>query len=426
MQTKLNYQNLKTPKIQPRGGRTTIDGQLKLWSALRDSGADLLPLTIDSKTRLGQIAEATDAYKKSLKSGVETLNGFPLLSVPPAQAKEMLEQAHLPVSLRHGTPLPFNLVKRALEVGVREIEGGPISYSLPYSRDSDLKQVIKSWMKVETLCGKQEQTIVRENFGILTACLVHPLQAIITNVLECAFIHELAGGLPMASFGATGHRLQDLASVQAFKKTFAWYLDLRNLEEINPLVAFHHWMGPFPMDELNSRKIILDGTSIALQIKADKVVTKTTVESKGVPTIESNSEAVRLVADFLLRGHLNHGHLAVSLEDLNEESEILFEEAKFQLKALLKESTELPEIILNSVILGFVDPPFAPHQSCVRKFRSLRSANGSIRVCKDYAGRCSEPFVLRENSILREEWKTVSADRIAQDINFPDIDRLSQ
>lgn len=425
MQTKLTYRNLAIPKIQPRGGRTTIEEQLKLWSALTESGADVLPLTIDSKTRLGQIADATQAYEKSLATKIETLNGFPLLSVPVELAKEMVDQASLPVSLRHGTPLSFNLVNRALEVGVNEVEGGPLSYSLPYSRDTNLKKVIESWMQVETICAKQVQPVIRENFGILTACLVHPIQTIITNVLECAFTHELAGGPPMASFGATGNRLQDLASIQAFKKTFSWYLDKRGLSQIRPLIAFHHWMGPFPTDERGAQKIIIDGTSIAHQVKADKVVTKTTAEAKGVPTIDSNSEAVRMVASFLREGNQNHRYIEVSAEDITEESEILFTEAKLQLSALLKESNVLPEIMLNSVTLGYVDPPFAPHRNCAKQFRSLRALDGSIRVCKDFAGRCSSAFTLREHSILKKEWKNSSADAIARDINFPDVDKLS-
>ena len=425
MQTKLTYRNLAIPKIQPRGGRTTIEEQLKLWSSLTQSGADVLPLTIDSKTRLGQIAEATQAYEKGLATKIETLNGFPLLSVPVEQAKEMLDQASLPVSLRHGTPISFDLVKRALEIGVNEVEGGPLSYSLPYSRDTDLKKVIKSWIQVETICAKQAQPVIRENFGILTACLVHPIQTIITNVLECAFTHELAGGPPMASFGATGNRLQDLASIQAFKKTFSWYLDARGLTEIRPLIAFHHWMGPFPTDENLSLRIIIDGTSIAHQVKADKVVTKTTAEAKGVPTIESNSEAVRLVASFLREGKQSHRFSEVSAEEISEESENLFTEAKLQLSSLLEKSKVLPEVMLNSVELGYVDPPFAPHRSCAKQFRALRAANGSIRVCKDFAGRCSSAFTSREYSILQKEWKNSSADAIAQDIKFPDIDKLS-
>ena len=416
--------DLVTPKIQPRGGRTTIEEQLKLWRALAQSGADVLPLTIDSKTRLGQIAQATDAYIKGLATKIETLNGFPLLSVPVEEAKEMLNEAPLPVSLRHGTPMSFDLVKRALEVGVDEIEGGPLSYSLPYSRDTDLKKVIESWMQVETICAKQDQPIVRENFGILTACLVHPLQTIITNVLECAFTHELAGGIPMASFGATGNRLQDLSSIQAFKKTFSWYLDVRGLSNIKPLIAFHHWMGPFPIEENQSRKIIIDGTSIAYQARADKVVTKTTAEAKGVPTIESNCEAVRLVSGFLKDKVKTNPHDEVSTDEMSEESEILFTEAKLQLGSLIKDSTVLPEIMLNSVKLGYVDPPFAPHRSCAKQFRALRAANGSIRVCKDYAGKCSSSFISREHSILQKEWKNCSADAIAQDIKFPDIDKL--
>ena len=134
---------------------------------------------------------------------------------------------------------------------------------------------------------------------------------------------------------------------------------------------------------------------------------------------------MRLVASFLRDGNQSHRYTKVSAEEISEESEILFTEVKLQLSTLLKESNVLPEIMLNSVKLGYVDPPFAPHRSCAKQFRALRAANGSIRVCKDFAGRCSGAFTLREYSILKKEWKNSSADAIAQDIKFPDIDKLS-
>jgi methylaspartate mutase epsilon subunit len=84
------YENLTSPLVQPRGGRSTVLEQSKLWLALADAGADILPLTIDSKTRLGQLESAAIAYDTATRTRTETLNGFPLLSVPISEAKEMI------------------------------------------------------------------------------------------------------------------------------------------------------------------------------------------------------------------------------------------------------------------------------------------------------------------------------------------------
>jgi methylaspartate mutase epsilon subunit len=418
------YENLTSPLVQPRGGRSTVLEQSKLWLALSDAGADVLPLTIDSKTRLGQLESAAIAYETATRTRTETLNGFPLLSVPINEAKEMILATKLPVSLRHGTPIAENLVKRALEVGVKEIEGGPLSYCIPYSRNADLVQVIKSWQSVENLCYQSKDLIIRENFGVLTACLVPPIQAVLTNVLECSFTVEFQGGIPMASFGASGNRVQDIASVEAFKQVFQWFIERRNLTFINPMIAFHHWMGPFPREESNALKIIEDGTYTAQLVRAEKVVVKTVVEALGVPTIEKNAEAVKTVKAFL--ASINFSQM-LSNEDkiyVEEEIESLVTETKLLLEQILKNHKEIEEIILNSVLGGYIDPPFAPHQCCLKGLKSLRAKDGSVRICRDFPGRHSENFVGREFAILKKEWSNSTADEIVADIQFPGFDKL--
>jgi methylaspartate mutase epsilon subunit len=315
-------------------------------------------------------------------------------------------------------------VKRALEVGVKEIEGGPLSYSIPYSRNADLVQVIKSWQSVENLCYQSKDLIVRENFGILTACLVPPIQAVLTNVLECSFTIEFQGGIPMASFGATGNRVQDIASVEAFKQVFQWFIERRNLTFIKPMIAFHHWMGPFPREEGNALKIIEDGTYTAHLVKAEKVVVKTVVEALGVPSIEKNAEAVKTVRAFLAEMNSSRILVAEDKFDVEEEIESLVNESKFLLEQLLNNFEKIEEIILNSVRGGYIDPPFAPHQSCLRGLKSLRASDGSVRICRDFPGRHSANFVAREFAILKKEWSKSSADEIVSDIQFPGFDKL--
>jgi methylaspartate mutase epsilon subunit len=419
------YEKINSPLVQPRGGRSTLNEQSKLWQALADAGADVLPLTIDSKTRLGQLDSAAFAYEIATRTGTETLNGFPLLSVPIEAAKELILGVKLPVSLRHGTPIAENLVKRALAVGVKEIEGGPLSYSIPYSRNAELVQVIKSWKSVEKLCSESDYPVVRENFGILTACLVPPIQAVLTNVLECGFTVEFDGGIPMASFGATGNRVQDIASVEAFKQVFDWFIEKRKLTFKKPMIAFHHWMGPFPTDEVNALKIIEDGTYTAHFVGAEKVVVKTVVEALGVPTIDKNADAVKIVKALLATINSSKTTSVIDYSYVEEEIESLVTESKFLLEQLMENFEIIEDLILHSVRGGFIDPPFAPHQSCLRELKSLRAGDGSVRICKDFPGKHSEGFMAREFAILKKEWSKSSADEIVHDIQFPYFDKLT-
>jgi len=410
--------------IQPRGGRTTEFRQKMLWDALIEAGCDLLPLTIDSKTRLGQIEFASSAYENSKISGLESLNGFPLLSVEISSARELISSAKLPVSLRHGTPYAYDLISRAIDLGVSEIEGGPLSYSLPYSRDSDLVKVINSWKESEICCRNASELVIRETFGILTACLVPPVIAIMVNVLECAFIDTFSSGIPMASFGATGSPYQDVATIQAFREIYPWFRERMGLTESTTLIAYHHWMGPFPKDRKLAEEIISTGTYLARITKSNKVVTKTIDEALGVPTDKTNANGVRLTKA-VLSG--DHDALNVFIDEgkSQEETEVLIHECKLQLEKLLDKTPNVSQMLLDSVQSGLIDPPFAPHRSCIGKLKALRAIDGSVRVTSDQPGILSEAFIKYEASFLgrKKFWKYVSSDEVKLDLQYPFVSK---
>jgi methylaspartate mutase epsilon subunit len=420
MQTSLSRYASGAPLIQPRGGRTTQAKQSQLWSALESAGCDLLPLTIDSKTRLGQIELASTAYQNSLISGLETLNGFPLLSVDVKIAKELIDSANLPVSLRHGTPYAFDLIKRAVEIGITEIEGGPLSYCLPYSRDTDLVRVINSWKEAELVCSKSQDTVVRETFGILTACLVPPIVSVLVNALECAFIETFKGGTPMASFGATGSDYQDAAAVESFRLVYPWLKERLQLPESDFLVAFHHWMGPFPKNKELAESIIVSGTQLAVLIGANKVVTKTVDEALGVPTDDSNAAGVRLTKS-VLEESLSLLEIVPALSKSEEDVSLIVKECKIQLEKLLERTSDICEILFDAVKTGLIDPPFAPHRACRGNLKSLRAIDGSVRITTDFPGVFSEGFIQFERKVLDLKcmWANVSSDEVKLDLQYP-------
>jgi methylaspartate mutase epsilon subunit len=414
-----NYKSGDT-LIQPRGGRTTESAQKRLWDVLEEAGSDILPLTIDSKSRLGQIDSANSAYANSKLSGLETLNGFPLLSAEVSNVRELIASTKLPVSLRHGTPYAYDLVRRALEVGVLEIEGGPLSYSLPYSRDSDLVRVINSWKESEISCRNTPSLIVRETFGILTACLVPPIVSILVNVLECAFIETFKSGVPMASFGATGSPYQDDAAIRAFREIYPWFRERMQLGESNFLIAYHHWMGPFPKDRKLAEEIISIGSHIAKLTNSNKVVTKTIDEALGVPTDETNAEGVRLTKS-VLRGNYIVSSFLLDANSSEHEAQILVRESKLQLEKLLMRTDNISELLLESVRSGLIDPPFAPHRSCSGNLKALRAKDGSIRVTMDQPGVFSKHFIDHEASFLgtRKYWNAIASDDVKLDLQYP-------
>ena len=423
----LKYIDSKLPLIQPRGGRSTIKSQTSLWDDLCNAGADVLPLTIDSKTRLNQLKDAEDLYLRARKNGEETLNGFPLLAVDINEAHELFSNATLDISLRHGTPLAYNLVKRAIDIGFGEIEGGPISYCIPYSRNADLVEVIKDWKKVEIYCSSanlnMDSKIIRENFGVLSACLIPPIQTLLVDTLEALFVANYGESKIMCSVGATGCDYQDIALVQAIREVVPWALDFFNLEIQNPYISYHHWMGPFPFEKHKSLEIIIRGTYLSFLTNSDKVVTKTIDEAYGIPSNSSNSESVKLVKD-TLNNLLQKKNDFPKIQNylIEEEKECLIKEAKGIITILKNEHESIEEIILQSILKGFVDVPFSPHQDNKNNLKSLRAGDNSIRITSDYYGNHSDNFIKREIMHLRNNhsWRRLSSDTIANHILWPD------
>ena len=53
-------------------------------------------------------------------------------------------------------------------------------------------------------------------------------------------------------------------------------------------------MGSFPIDERHSSALISTSSIIAKLVGADKIVSKTPYEAKGIPTIEANQAGVEI------------------------------------------------------------------------------------------------------------------------------------
>jgi len=105
--------------VQPRGGFPTYEKVFKLYEEFISAGVDVLPLTIDSNTRLNDYATAKKMLILSEENDVDMLNGYPLINHGYRTTRKMITHFNTPVSLRHGTPDARLLVEVAL--GFRDI-----------------------------------------------------------------------------------------------------------------------------------------------------------------------------------------------------------------------------------------------------------------------------------------------------------------
>ncbi len=366
--------------VQPRGGFPTYEKVFELYKEFTQAGVDVLPLTIDSNTRLNDYEMAKKMLALSEETDENMLNGYPLVNHGYRVTRKMVTHYDRPISLRHGTPDARLLIEVALASGIFEIEGGPITYLLPYSKNFPLDKAFLYWKYVEKVCAKYStlnEPINRESFGPLSATLQPPAIVIVIQLLEMLLSLEEGVKSFSVSFSQTGSISQDIVSSNVIKKLARKYADLFGYSDANIHLVYHQWMGAFPRDKEFSDSLITTSTVIASLVKADKMITKTRDEAFGIPTKEVNASAVRNTQYTLgiLKGLPN-------ITD-PEEEENLTQMVDDILEAVFNNPADtLWRKVFNSIKSGIIDIPFSPHIINNGEAITVRDKDYNIRFYK--------------------------------------------
>ncbi len=341
---------------------------------------DVLPCTIDSNTRLNDYATAKKMLRLSEENEVDMLNGFPLINHGYRTARKMMTHFNKPISLRHGTPDARLLIETAIASGIFEIEGGPITYLLPYSKNFPLDKAFLYWKYVERVCANYStlnEPINRESFGPLTATLVPPCITIVIQLLEMLLSLEEGVKSFSVSFSQTGSMNQDIVMGAVIKKLAKHYANEIGCADADIHLVYHQWMGAFPMDPNFAGQLINMSTVIAAMVGANKIITKTKQEASGIPTKEANAETVANT-QYTLR-------ILNGLPNIvdKEEEEILTLEVMAIMEAVFNDSADtLWRKVFNSIKNGTIDVPFSPHIINNNEMITIRDAKKNIRIIK--------------------------------------------
>ncbi len=374
------FKHAKKMLVQPRGGFPTYKKQYALNQFFVDANVDVLPLTIDSNTRLNDYATAKKMLRLSEENDVDMLNGYPLVNHGYRTTRKMITHFNKPVSLRHGTPDARLLIETAIASGIFEIEGGPITYLLPYSKNFPLDKAFLYWKYVEKVCAnysKLNEPINRESFGPLTATLVPPAITIIIQLLEMLLSLEEGVKSFSVSFSQTGSMNQDIVMGAVLRKLAHHYAKEINCEDAKIHLVYHQWMGAFPTNKDYAEQLISMSTIIASMVGADKIITKTREEASGIPTKEANASTVANTQYTL--GILNGLPNIVD----KEEEEILTLEVHAIMEAVFNDPADtLWRKVFNSIKNGIIDVPFSPHIINHNEMITIRDAKKNIRIIK--------------------------------------------
>ena len=409
--------NPDTTLVQPRGGFPTFEKMFDLYKEFKSVDVDVLPMTIDSNTRLNDYASAKKMLELSIKEKKDLLNGYPLITHGYKKTRELITHFDTPISLRHGTPDARLLVDMALASGAFEIEGGPITYILPYSKNFPQDKAFLYWKHVEKLCAKYSQfnePINRESFGPLTATLVPPVITIVIQIAEMLLSLEEGVKSFSVSFAQTGSLNQDLVMAKVLRKQAKKYAQQIGCGDATINLVYHQWMGAFPRDKNKSDSLINSAAMIAGMVKANKIITKTRAEAFGIPTKEDNALAVSNVKYTLqvLNGLPNF------IDE--EEEENLTREVDEVFDAIFNDSADtLWRKIFNSIKNGIIDVPFSPHIINNNELITVRDTNQNIRIYKKGNVPISNKSFKYEQSKLRKNLDEKSVvEQIIKDIGI--------
>ena len=372
----------KVTLIQPRAGVALYREQIELLQFLEDKGgADLLPTTIDSYTRLNRYNEVEVGIEKSKISGRSMLNGFPAVNYGVNICRIVTSALRNPVQVRHGTPDARLLTEITMAGGFTSFEGGGISYNIPYSKNHSVARTIRHWQYTDRLIGMYEEagvSINREPFGPLTGTLIPPCisnsVAIIEGLLAATQgVKDLTVG-----YGQCGNLIQDVAAIRALDRMAKKYMHKYGFDDTRITTVFHQWMGGFPQDESKAFGVISWGAAAAALAKATKVIVKTPHEAYGVPTKEANASGLRATKQLI--SMLRDQDLR-NIPEVIKESEII----EAEMKCILDKVEELGkgDMALGAVAgfeAGVLDIPFAPNRNNAGKVLPARDDKGAIRI----------------------------------------------
>jgi len=367
--------------VQPRAGVADLDHHIELLKFLEEAGADFLPSTIDSYTRQNRYSEAQRGIDESRTLNRSMLNGFPAVNYGVELCKLVADSVNVPVQARHGTPDSRLLAEIIHAAGWTSNEGGGISYNLPYAKSISIADSLWYWQYCDRLVGYYEDHgahINREPFGPLTGTLVPPSISNAISIIEALLAAEQGVKSITVGYGMGGNVLQDIAAIRTLLSQTEEYLHKYGYKDVVVTTVFHQWMAGFPADESKAMGLIAMSSTVAALSKATKMITKTPLESVGIPTKEANAQGIKaskMVVSLL------KDQSYVDCVQLHEEEE----QIKREVNSLLYHVFQLGDgdLAVGTVKVfeqGIIDIPFAPSRFNAGKMLPARDNDGFIRI----------------------------------------------
>lgn len=368
--------------FQPRSGVPGVDEQLALFRRFREAGAQALSYQVDSLTRNNRYADAAEAIAASARTGHAVLNGFPVINHGVSALRRLVSEVGVPLQSRHSTRDPRLLAEISYAGGVTAFEGGPICYNIPYYKNYPLRDAIATWKYVDRLTGIYFERfgipLDREYFGVLTATLIPPSIAIVTNLLEAVLSAQQGVKCVSLGYAEQGNRAQDIAAIRVMDSVSREVLAGLGHGDVAVHTVFNQYMAAFPPSEERAEELIFGSAVTAGLARATRVITKTPAESRMIPTVEDNVRGL-----VLTRSGIEAARDREMPEGVDEEAAILRREVLSIFESLLDcGQGDVEEAVVRGFDLGLIDIPFAPSVYNRGEVQTARDVHGAVRFLR--------------------------------------------
>src|SRR6185503_2122937 len=366
--------------VQPRCGVALIGEQIRLFKNFKRAGVKVLSYQVDSLTRNNNYTGAEEAIRESRLSGASTINGFPVVNHGVSGLRKIAQQIHLPLQTRHSTRDPRLLAEISYAGGVTSFEGGAICYNIPYYKDYPLAESIRNWQYVDYLTGLYHKlfgiVLDREFFGTLTATLIPPCIAIVTNIIETLLAVRQGVKCVSLGYAEQGHRAQDIAAIRMMSKMASEILGHMGYRDVQLNTVFYQYMAAFPPTQDRADELIRNSAITAARSGATRMIGKTPVEAFRIPTLTDNITGIELINSGIATAaecHVDEARVAEECAVIRREVESILE------SIILCGRGDVAQGVVTGFEKGFIDIPFSPSVHNRGEVMTVRDVEGAVR-----------------------------------------------
>jgi methylaspartate mutase epsilon subunit len=366
--------------VQLHCGVALINEQIRLFKNFKRAGVKVLSYEVDSLTRNNNYAGAEEGIRDTRLSATSTLNGFPLINHGVTGLRRIAQQVRLPLQTRHSARDPRLLAEISYAGGVTSFPGGAISCNIPYYKNYSLAESISNWQYVDYLTGLHHKlfglVLDREFFGTLTATLIPPCLAIVTNILETLLAVKQGVKCVSLGYAEQGHRSQDIAAIRMLEKLTAETLDREGYKDVQLNTVFHQYMAAFPSCPKHAGELIRSSAITAARSGATRLISKTPVEAFRVPTLTDKITGLELVKGGLAEAsdsHVDEARVAEECAVIRREVEAIFE------SIVRCGNGDIAQGVVTGFEKGLMDIPFSPSMHNRGEVMTMRDVEGAVR-----------------------------------------------